>query len=209
MKKIILSILTVVLVASCGDREGDLKDRVGIENQDAIDKQNQNLKKKADLLQKDLDKMRSFIDAVEGEYLGVMKTEDYKFNVRMDISATFPDYDSNHEKTLAELEYELQNLKLNIKYTSWSESSSYAGGCAYPDVQPDIETGLIRVFSEKCPVDYYLYISDVDDLSVEKAYSEELAFDIKNGEIEEVQFLKARHSSIHNSNINNFVLEKQ
>ena len=209
MKKTTLSILALVLVASCGDRKSDLKDKVGIENQDAIDKQNQNLKQKADLLQKDLDKMRAFIDAVEGEYLGVMKTEDYKFNVRMNISATFPDYQSNHDKTLAELEYELQNLKLNIKYISWSGGSSYAGGCSYPDIQPDIEAGLIRVFSEKCPVDYYLYISDVNDLSIEKTYSEELALDIKNGEVEDVPFLKARHSSIHNSNINNFVMKKQ
>ena len=121
-------------VIACGDKTEDLKNKSSIQNQDAITRQNENDARRAAMLQRSIDKLRSFIDAVEGEYIGSYRPADTLFRSRVTITSTFPSYESDHVKSLAELEYELQNLNLNIKTVSWTDDGLYSGGCSYSNI---------------------------------------------------------------------------
>lgn len=208
-KLIVLGLFFSLGMVACGDKTEDLKNKSSIQNQDAITRQNENDERRAAMLQQSINKLRNFIDAVEGEYTGSYRPGDTLFRSRITITSTFPRYDSDHVKSLAELEYELQNLNLNIKTVSWTDDDLYSGGCLYSDIRPDIESGYVRAFSEECSNDFFMYVSNGSAGSAEaKNEAKVLARMIKNNSLKEVKSLFITKSSIHNPKINKFFLYK-
>ena len=108
MKFYLLTFLLILLVG-CDSEEG-LKEQTQIQSKEQIQAQNENLEEWAAKLSADLEKRRSFINAVEGDFEGQFSVEQTNYSISLKVVPTIPDYDVDRTRTIAELEYELQNF---------------------------------------------------------------------------------------------------
>lgn len=214
IKFLFLTFLLLSLVA-CSDGEEALKEQTGIQTKEEINAQNQNLQEWAEKLEVDLDKRRSFINAVEGEFEGEFSVKESTYMIRLLITPTIPDYDVDRTRTLAELEYELQNLNLNIQIMQWNPNSQLSAvGCVLQNIKPDLKKGIMNLISEGCSNTYQLFLSDepsdqqnFDDQEI-MAQSRDLANQIKDGVINYIQDFKGKLRSSTNAMIYNFSLSR-
>ena len=134
--KLFLLLFMMLSFVGCSDGEEGLKEQTVIQSQEEINAQNQNIEEWAQKLQGDLDKRRAFISAVEGEFEGTFSVKESPYMIRVLISPTIPDYDVDRSRTLAELEYELQNLNLNIQIMQWNPDNQLSAvGCVLQDIK--------------------------------------------------------------------------
>ncbi len=212
LKLLILSLLTIFLV-SCTDGEDGLKQQTTIQSDAAIAAENKNQQEWAEKLGADLKITRDFINAIEGEYEGEFLVAGTKFKARLVLSATIPAYELDRIRTLAELEYELQNLKLNIQVVQWnSESDLSAVGCVIQDVLPDRINGILNLLSESCSNTYQFFLAEADsDLEAtdNREYSRVLATMVRQGQIKQVDDLVGKLRSSTNAKIYNFKLKRK
>lgn len=211
MKRNILSLILLVLfVTSCSDGEEGLKEQTLIQTSEEIRAQNENQEMWAAKLQSDLKGRRAFIDAIEGEFEGSFLLRNSNFKVRLVISPTIPGYTVDRARTLPELEYELQNLGINIHVVQWNPDTQLSGvSCVIEGVKPNVEKGLIDIITENCKKNTYKFFL-ADDLSSENDISIEgqnVANLIKNGQIKYVQALKGKLRS--NAKVYNLTLERK
>jgi hypothetical protein len=196
MKNFIL-ILFLLFLSSCGGTEEELKELESIKNQDAIEKQNENIRSKSTLLQTEINQIRKFLDAVSGEYKGQFVTDKFVFGASIKLISSTPEKSSSRVKSLEELEYELQNLALNVVSKAWTEETPYTGGCFYPKILPDFENGVINISSSTCPVSLKIYISnDIKNIN-DKEEARKVAKEIKLGLTSKVDHLNVKRSSIY------------
>ncbi len=213
--KTLILIFTMFSLVACSDSEEALKEQTGIQTKEEINAQNQNLQEWAQKLEVDLDKRRSFITAVEGEFEGSFSVKETAYMIRLLITPTIPDYDVDRTRTLAELEYELQNLNLNIQIMQWNPNSQLSAvGCVLQNIKPDLKKGIMNLISEGCTNTYQLFLSDEpndgDDFTDEDILiqSRDLANQIKDGVINYVQDFKGKLRSSTNAMIYNFSLTR-
>ena len=192
-----------------------MKEQTGIQTKEEINAQNQNLQEWAEKLEVDLDKRRTFINAVEGEFEGQFSVKESTYMIRLLITPTIPGYDVDRTRTLAELEYELQNLNLNVQIMQWNPNSQLSAvGCVLQNIKPDLKKGIMNLISEGCSNTYQLFLSDTPDdgLNVEDqdvmAQSHALANQIKDGFINYIQEFKGKLRSSTNAMIYNFSLTR-
>jgi len=213
--KLFLLMFIMLSVVACSDGEEGLKEQVGIQTKEEISAQNQNLQEWAEKLEVDLDKRRTFINAVEGEFEGSFSVKETNYMIRLLITPTIPDYDVDRTRTLAELEYELQNLNLNIQIIQWNpESQLSAVGCVLQNIKPDLKKGIMNLISEGCSNTYQLFLSDepndgedIEDQDI-LMQSRDIASQIMNGAINYIQDFKGKLRSSTNAMIYNFSLTR-
>lgn len=211
MKRNILFLMLVVLfVTSCSDGEEGLKEQTLIQTSEEIRAQNENQEMWAAKLSTDLESRRAFIDAIEGEFEGSFLLRNSNFKVRLVISPTIPGYTVNRTRTLPELEYELQNLGINVHVVQWNPDTQLSGvSCVIEGIKPNVERGLIDLITENCKKNTYKFFL-ADDLDSEEEMSSEgqnVANLIKTGKIKYVQALKGKLRS--NAKVYNLVLERK
>ncbi len=213
--KIILMAFMLLSLIACSDGEEGLKEQTGIQTKEEINAQNQNLQEWAEKLEVDLDKRRTFINAVEGEFEGQFSVKESTYMIRLLITPTIPDYDVDRTRTLAELEYELQNLNLNVQIMQWNPNSQLSSvGCVLQNIKPDLKKGIMNLISEGCSNTYQLFLSDTPDdgQNVEDqdvmAQSHALANQIKDGFVNYIQEFKGKLRSSTNAMIYNFSLTR-
>jgi len=207
----LLSIIVLVLFAvSCSDGEEGLKEQTLIQTNEEIRAQNENQEMWATKLAEDLEIRRTFIDAIEGEFEGSFLLRGSSFKVRLIITPTIPAYTVNRTRTLPELEYELQNLGINIHVIQWNPDTQLSGvSCVIEGIKPNIERGLIDIVTENCKKNTYkFYLADdltsESDLSVE---GQNVANLVRNRQIRYVQVLKGKLRS--NATVYNLILERK
>ncbi len=213
--KIILMAFMLLSLIACSDSEEGLKEQTVIQSKEEINAQNQNLEEWAEKLEIDLDKRRTFINAVEGEFEGQFSVKESTYMIRLLITPTIPDYDVDRTRTLAELEYELQNLNLNIQIMQWNPNSQLSAvGCVLQNVKPDLKKGIMNLISEGCSNTYQLFLSDepsdvqnFDDQEI-LIQSRDLANQIKDGAINYIQDFRGKLRSSTNAMIYNFSLSR-
>lgn len=210
MKKILMLLVALSLV-SCGDGEEGLKEQTVIQVKEEIDAQNQNLAQWAEKLEKDLDERRAFINAVEGEFEGEFRVGQSDFNIRLVLLPTIPDYKVDRTRTIAELEYELQNLNLNIQVMQWNPATQLSAvGCILEDIKPDLMKGLLNLIAESCTNTYQIFLAE-DEVASEDTKKESIRIVqmIQEGRINFVQMLKATLRSSTNANVYKFTLNRK
>lgn len=214
MKFFLNSILCLCLLA-CSNGEQGLREQTIIQTKEEIDAQNKNLQEWSEKLELDLQKRRAFIGAVEGEFQGSFSVGDTIYSIRSYISPTIPDYEVDRTRSLEELEFELQNLNLNIQIIQWVPETQLAvGGCIFEEIKPDLRKGVVNLISENCSNTYQLYLSE--KLYTEtnygptplEAHSARLAQKIKNGNFESVDRFEGKIRSSMSSRVIHFWMER-
>lgn len=213
--KLILMAFMLLSLIACGDGKEELKEQTGIQTEEEINAQNKNLQEWAEKLEVDLFKRRAFINAVEGEFEGVLAVKESTYLIRLLITPTIPDYDVDRTRTLAELEYELQNLNLNIQIMQWNPSSHLSAvGCVLQNIKPDLKKGILNLISEGCSNTYQLFLSQTSDDRLKAGDQDAmeqslfLANQIRNGFINHIQEFKGELRSSSNAKVFNFSLTR-
>ena len=200
--------LIMVLFVGCSKGEDGFKQQTIIQTDEAIKAENRNKEEWAKKLGPDLKITRDFIDAVEGEYEGDFFVGEISYNIRLILSATIPAYDIERTRTISELEYEMQNLKLNVHVTQWnSETNLSSVGCVIEGISPDRENGILNLIRESCNNTYQLFLSeDKFEETDARTQSRAIADMLKTGQIQRVDHLKGKLRSSTNAKIYNFNL---
>lgn len=208
MKKRMLFGLMIFLLISCDSEEG-LKEQTKIQSQEEIQAQNQNLIDWSDQLEKDLEKRRLFIGAVAGEFEGEITVKQFRFSIRIKVASTIPDYQTDRVRTLAELEYEIQNLALNIHVIQWNpDLNMSAVGCVIENIRPDFKKGILNIISESCSNSYSLFLANDEGAASTEEIGVNLADQIRNGEINYIHMLKGKFQSSNNAKVYEFTLNR-
>jgi hypothetical protein len=202
--------LIVLFTVSCSDGEEGLKEQTFIQTSEEIRAQNENQEMWAAKLSSDLKVRRTFIDAIEGEFEGKFELRNSNFKVRIVITPTIPGYEINRTRTLPELEYELQNLGINVHVVQWNPNSDLSGvSCILEDIKPNVDKGIIDLITENCKKNTYKFYL-ADDLTSENDAStdgQNVADLVREGKIKFVQVLKGKLRS--NAKVYNLTLERK
>ncbi|MCO4794752.1 MAG: hypothetical protein KC493_13620 [Bacteriovoracaceae bacterium] len=199
-----------ILFASCSDGEKGLKEQSFIQTNEEIRAQNENQEVWAAKLSADLKVRRTFIDAIEGEFEGSFDLRSSSFKVRLVIIPTIPAYEVNRSRTLSELEYELQNLGINVHVIQWNPDTDLSGvSCILEGIKPNVGKGIIDLITENCKKNTYKFFL-AEDLSSDSDIQTEgqnTAALVRSGQIKYVQALKGKLRS--NARVYNLTLERK
>lgn len=211
---VILTLMLALILLGC-DNEEVLKEQTAIQATEQIEAQNRNTIEWSTRLASDLEKRRGFIDAVEGEFEGDVDLDPsisngVTYRIRLILTPTIPGYEVDRTKTLAELEYELQNLNLNVQVTQWNpELDLSAVGCIIENVKPDLVRGVINLVSENCNNSYQIFLSEGrGDASGFMAMGTYVASLVEEGGIDYIQSFNGKLRSSNNARMLTFNLDR-
>ncbi len=200
MKKILLFTFAILTLFSCSKGGDDrLAEQEDIRAREQINAQNDNQREWSEKMEKDLNERKHFIKAIEGVFSGDLTVDDIDFVIKAELAASIPITFSDRTRTLDEINYELENLALNlhIKLENPRVSNS-AVSCTIEGYKPDIEKGLIKIISESCKNIFKLMLSDdlsVSDNSIINNRARVLAQSIRSNEISQVDILSGLFES--------------
>lgn len=193
MKKIIFMTALVALLASCskgGDKR--LAQQETIRAQEQLQAQNENQKQWAEKMELDLNKRKYFLKAIKGEFEGELNIKGTLFTITAKFLPSIPVQFSDRTRTLEEINYEIQNLSLNLNVKIENPSvDNSASSCTIEGYKPDIANGVIAVLSESCKNIFNLAIADsLDELSINEASEAayKLSNEVTSGQLERVDF---------------------
>lgn len=162
MKTQFILLLGIALLASCskgGDKR--LEEKADIQAQRDIQAINVNNNEIVAKLENELNRKKQFIKSIEGEFQGKLAVDSTDYFMRLKITSTIPIEESHRTRTVEEVNYEIQNLRLNINIKQWNPSVPLSAvTCTIQNYLPDIQKGLINIIAENCKNLYEFYISD-------------------------------------------------
>ena len=193
MKNIYL-ILMIVIVSSCSKGGDDrLAEQEGIKAREQLQAENANQRQWADKMEEDLNRRKNFFKAIEGEFEGDVEVENIQFSIAAKFIPSIPIEFYNRTRTLDEINYEIQNLNLNLNIKIENpRAANSAVSCTIEDYKPDYNNGQIYVISEACKNIFHLILTD--DLSniplVEsRSRARTIARDVISGGATSIEFL--------------------
>jgi hypothetical protein len=194
MKKLIILAITFLSIVGCS-KGGDerIAEQENIRSREQINAQNENNQEWADKMEKDLNKRKYFIKSIEGTFRGDLAVEGIDFVIKAMISPSIPISFSDRIRTLQEINYELENMAINlhIKLENPRVSNS-AVSCTIEGYKPDVDKGMINIISESCKNIFKLLLSDdLNQFNREILYRDasNLAKDVKQNNISQVDIL--------------------
>jgi hypothetical protein len=159
----LLAILTIIFSLFSCSKNGDsrIAEQEDIRAREQVEAQNENQLDWSRKMEKDLNKRKYFIKAIEGVFSGELTVENIDFFIKAEIASSMPIIFSDRSRTLDEINYELENLALNlhIKLENPRVSNS-AVSCTIEGYKPDVKKGLIKIISESCSNIFKLFLSD-------------------------------------------------
>lgn len=190
--KLLFLLLLSTLIVSCGKKDDkNLEEKT----QRELVVENENLERRAILLENDLARKQEFYTAVEGTYEGNFMAGEKEFKTRMTLIPSLPPYTSNRIRTLEEVTADLNNLSFSLQTTHWNaKGTAVASGCIFSEIRPDYDNGQIAVAAESCANVYKVSLFDSSDRSGEGPIktsevlqkSRSISKKILNNEIKEV-----------------------
>lgn len=195
------------LLIACGGGEDKLIEKTQVESKEAINAENQNLEVWAERLNSDLLKQQNFISSIEGEYEGQITDEGQVWNIKLRLVPKMPIFNHTRVRTLAELEYELQNQQIDVQVLQWDPSLQISSvGCIFEDIRPDFIRGRIDIISQGCPSTYQITLQDgTGDSRLSGSSVAEL---INDNRIEQVNSLQGQLQANGNATPVFFLLER-
>tara|TARA_Y100000768_G_scaffold316879_1_gene252033 strand:- start:806 stop:1450 length:645 start_codon:yes stop_codon:yes gene_type:complete len=195
MKKLIMFLTLTTLIVSCSKNGDDrIAEQEEIRTREQIEAQNENQKEWAEKLEKDLNDRKRFIKSIEGRFNGIIDVRESTFEIQAKFISSIPIEFSNRVRTLDEINYELQNLNLNlfVKLENPRVSNS-AVTCVVEGYRPDIKNGLINIITESCKNSFTLSISNsLETLTSDQRRmdSRALANQVLSGAVDIVEFIQ-------------------
>ena len=192
MKNLII-ILPCVLLLSCSKGGDDrLAEQADIQAREQYQAQNENQKMWAEKMEEDLNKRKRFIQAIEGDFFGEVDVQNISFDINARFVSSIPIAFPSRVRTLDEINFELQNLKLNlfVKLENPRVPNS-AVTCVVEGYRPDVNKGVINIITESCKNSFHLSISDSTlDVRSDEARlkdSRSLAAQVTSGSVSRVE----------------------
>ncbi len=199
MKLLALLTLTISLFSCSKNGDGRIAEQEDIRAREQVEAQNENQENWSRKMEKDLNERKHFIKAIEGVFSGELTVENIDFDIKAEIASSIPIVFSDRSRTLDEINYELENLALNlhIKLENPRVPNS-AVSCTIEGYKPDVEKGLIKIISESCRNIFKLFLSD--DLAntepvVVSNRATELARSASQNEITQIDILSGSFES--------------
>tara|TARA_Y100000768_G_scaffold316878_1_gene252030 strand:- start:806 stop:1450 length:645 start_codon:yes stop_codon:yes gene_type:complete len=195
MKKLVMFLTLTTLIVSCSKNGDDrIAEQEEIRTREQIEAQNENQREWAEKLEKDLNERKRFIKSIEGSFSGLIDVRESTFEIQAKFVSSIPIDFSDRVRTLDEINYELQNLNLNlfVKLENPRVSNS-AVTCVVEDYRPDIENGVINIITESCKNSFTLSISNsLEPLTSEQRRTEAGAFasQVLSGAVDIVEFIQ-------------------
>ncbi len=159
------TITMTVALWGCGSDNDRLRERAQIEGEEvakkAIEAETSNRESRVGEMEADLQKRQAFYQAVIGTYRGTRLWNDKKTDLQIVIKPSLSVYKPDRVRTIEEVQSDLTNLYLNVQVVSETENGQV--GCLYSNIRPDLETGVMNLFSEACssfPFFYSFRLSD-------------------------------------------------
>lgn len=160
MKHLLLLIVPLLLV-SCGKRDDKALEEVAHRE---LVVENENLERRAAVLENDLSRKQDFYSAVEGTFEGSFMAGEKEFKTRITLIPSLPPYTSNRIRTLEEVTADLNNLSFSVQTTHWNaKGTAVASGCIFSQMKPDYDNGLISIAAENCSNVYKVSLFDSSD----------------------------------------------
>lgn len=213
MKRILPLCLTVLLFTSCskgGDKR--LAEQEEIKARQQLQAQNENQREWAEKMEKHLDKRKNFFKALQGEFEGSVDVQGTEFQLSAKFIPSIPVEFYNRVRTLDEINYEIQNLNLNINIKIENpRAANSAVSCTIEDYKPDFVNGVINIISESCKNIFMISITDnLDELPIvqRREGARRLARDVISGRVEVIEFLDGTFESSVSSIPYNFKLKR-
>lgn len=180
-------------LAACADQSlENYKTRAAAEQEGSNTSENENLARRAAVLEKDLWSQFSFYKALESDFAGTFKRNATEFVVEMTFAPSRYLIRTDRSRTLAEIEEDLANLHLKsmIKIYALDQNLS-ANGCVFENIKPDLENGVLTLIDEACPLVARLRLKDsaLSDLDSKQA-SQTLAREIRQGSRSDIHQLE-------------------
>lgn len=192
MKNLII-ILPCVLLLSCSKGGDDrLAEQADIQAREQYQAQNENQKMWAEKMEEDLNKRKRFIQAIEGDFFGEVDVQNISFDINARFVSSIPIAFPSRVRTLDEINFELQNLNLNlfVKLENPRVPNS-AVTCVVEGYRPDVNKGAINIITESCKNSFHLSISDSTlDVRSDEARlkdSRSLAAQVTSGSVSRVE----------------------
>ena len=154
--------------------------------------QNENQKMWAEKMEEDLNKRKRFIQAIEGDFFGEVDVQNISFDINARFVSSIPIAFPSRVRTLDEINFELQNLNLNlfVKLENPRVPNS-AVTCVVEGYRPDVNKGVINIITESCKNSFHLSISDSTlDVRSDEARlkdSRSLAAQVTSGSVSRVE----------------------
>ncbi|MEX0799180.1 MAG: hypothetical protein WD025_07030 [Bacteriovoracaceae bacterium] len=207
-----LSALTVFVACSKGG-DDRLAEQANIEAKEQYEAQNQNQRFWAEKMENDLNKRKRFISGIEGEFFGEVEIQDILFNINAQFVSSIPIEFPSRFRTLDEINFELQNLNLNLylKLENPRVMNS-AVTCVIEGYRPNVKEGLINIISESWKNTFHLAVSEtMEKLSAPLALGQArvLSDSVVKGEIENIDILDGVFESSVSSKKYTFKLRRQ
>lgn len=193
MKHTIFLVLMTSIFISCSKSGDDaLVKQADIQAQEGIRAQNQNQREWSDRMESDLNVRKKFIEAIEGNFYGEIKLLDINFLMNVQIIPSIPVEYPNRVRTFEEINFELQNLNLNIHIKLENPRvNNSAVSCVVTNYRPDVKNGLMTIISETCKNIFQFNLSDNQNSSMERGErSRRLSRDIRDGYMTRVEVLE-------------------
>jgi hypothetical protein len=194
MKQIILFTFIILCISACSKGGDDrLAEQEKIRSKEQINALNKNQKEWANKMEKDLNQRKYFIKAIGGTFKGEVAVEDLYFAIKTELSPSIPIMFSDRVRTLDEINYEFENLGINISVKIENPRvPNSAVSCTVEGYKPNIEKGLINIISESCKNIFKFMLSDdvvkKNPMKV-KSRARTLAKSIRRNEITSIDIL--------------------
>ncbi len=190
MKTFFLILLPLLILACAKPDQNNLEEVKGRE----VEVENENIRKKAQALEADLEKRQRFFSALQGEYVGTFKSGAKNFKAKMFFIPSLPPYEPGRVRTLDEITSDLTNLFFTIQIKLTNSDDIPVGGCLIKQVKPNYKDGQVNAAADDCSSIYIvnLYNSEGSrgDLSFEKpsvpGKSQEIAEKVLSKQISQV-----------------------
>jgi len=195
MKANFILIMAIIIFQSCSKNGDDrLAKQEEIRTKEQIEAQNENQREWGESMEKDLNNRKRFIQSIEGRFNGSIDVRESTFDIQAKFISSIPIEFPSRVRTLDEINFELQNLNLNlfVKLENPRVANS-AVTCVVEGYRPDVKNGVINIITESCKNSFALSISNtLNNLSNEQTRSDSraLATQVISGAIDRVEYIQ-------------------
>ncbi len=215
MKKLktILILTTVILLSSCSKGGDDrLAEQENIRAKEQLQAQNDNQREWAEKMESDLNKRKYFLKAIQGKFEGEFEIEKTIFSINAKFIPSIPIEFHSRTRTLAEINYEIQNLNLNLNVKIENPRvANSAVNCTIEGYKPNVKKGAINVISESCKNIFNIYLADsLNELTISEILqsAENISKDVVIGNLDTIDFFNGTFESSVSSKQYEFQLKR-
>lgn len=182
-------LVIILLFISCS-KNGDkrLEEQASIQSKQSVEAENNNQRQWVEKIEADLRKRKNYFNAIIGEYKGYFGVDGSEFSFFLTIDSSLPIVFPTRERTLSEVNFELEKLTLIFKLTLENPKiPNSAITCKIFNYQPNIDTGIFSLISENCSNTFNLALSTATKEKDRSELARAVAKDIHDRKISEVE----------------------